>query len=93
MLFHASYTVPVIGGLGGRGRGHGALFPVFPHARVVTLIPILIIPFITELPHVFLGIWFLIQLFSGCSTPSGTSKAPRWPFSPLWADSWSDTCS
>jgi membrane associated rhomboid family serine protease len=66
MLFHPSSTVPVIGASGAVAGVMGAYFRLFPHARVVTLIPIVFIPFITELPATaFLGIWFFIQLFSG----------------------------
>ncbi len=54
----------------------GAYFRLFPHARVVTLIPIFIIPFITELPAtVFLGIWFFLQLFSGLFDSAGHGQS------------------
>jgi membrane associated rhomboid family serine protease len=44
----------------------GAYFLLYPHAKVATLIPIIIIPYIVELPcGVFLGLWFAGQIFSG----------------------------
>lgn len=78
MLVHPASTVPVIGASGAVAGVMGAYFRLFPHARVVTLIPIVIIPYITELPAtVFLGIWFFIQLFSGLFDsldPRGTAS-------------------
>jgi membrane associated rhomboid family serine protease len=44
----------------------GAYLLLFPHARVVTLIPIVIFLQVVHLPAVFfLGFWFLSQVFSG----------------------------
>jgi membrane associated rhomboid family serine protease len=44
----------------------GAYYVLFPRARILTFIPIIIIPWLMELPAVFfLGWWFLLQLFSG----------------------------
>jgi membrane associated rhomboid family serine protease len=68
MLFNWRSTVPVIGASGAIAGVMGAYFRLFPRARVVTLIPIIVIPWIVELPAVvFLGIWFAVQLFSGLS--------------------------
>jgi membrane associated rhomboid family serine protease len=68
MLFNWNSTVPVIGASGAIAGVMGAYFRLFPRARVVTLIPIIIIPWIVELPAVvFLGIWFALQLLSGLS--------------------------
>lgn len=66
VLFNWNSMVPVIGASGAIAGVMGAYFRLFPRARVVTLIPIIIIPWIVELPAVvFLGIWFLLQFFSG----------------------------
>src|SRR5437870_13923332 len=44
----------------------GAYFVLFPTARIITLVPIFFLPLIVEIPTVvFLGIWFVSQLFSG----------------------------
>jgi membrane associated rhomboid family serine protease len=57
---------PAIGASGAIAAVMGAYFLFFPRARVVTLIPIFIIPWFTELPAViFLGFWFITQFFSG----------------------------
>lgn len=66
VLFNWNATMPVIGASGAIAGVMGGYFRLFPKARVVTLIPIIIIPWIVELPAVvFLGIWFLVQILSG----------------------------
>lgn len=59
-------SMPVIGASGAIAGVMGAYYVMYPRARILTLIPILIIPWFIELPAVlFLGWWFLLQLFSG----------------------------
>ena len=58
--------MPVIGASGAIAGVMGAYYVMFPRARILTLIPIFIFPWFVELPaFVFLGWWFLLQLFSG----------------------------
>jgi len=46
---------------------------------VVTFLPILIIPFIFELPAVFyLGAWFMTQVLSGMLAPAGGGGVAWW---------------
>jgi membrane associated rhomboid family serine protease len=82
ILFNWSATTPVIGASGAIAGVMGAYFRLFPKARVVTLIPILIFPWIVELPAiVFLGIWFAVQLFSGLAgvfSPAQTESVAFW---------------
>jgi membrane associated rhomboid family serine protease len=67
-------TVPAIGASGAIAAVLGAYFLFYPTARVQTLIPIFIIPWFIEIPAiVYLGFWFVSQLFSGLAalaTPS-----------------------
>lgn len=66
VVFHPSSTVPVVGASGAVAGVMGAYFVLYPHGRVLALIPIFIFPWIVEIPAViFLGIWFLIQFASG----------------------------
>jgi membrane associated rhomboid family serine protease len=66
LFFNMDSTMPVVGASGAIAGVMGAYLILYPHAKVVTLIPIFFIPYIVELPAVvFLGIWFTIQLFSG----------------------------
>ncbi|HTK81588.1 MAG TPA: rhomboid family intramembrane serine protease [Bacteroidota bacterium] len=66
VVLNASSGVPMVGASGAIAGVLGAYVLMYPSARVVTLIPIFIFFQIVELPaFVFLGIWFLLQIFSG----------------------------
>jgi membrane associated rhomboid family serine protease len=59
-------TVPTVGASGAIAGVMGAYLLLFPHATVVTLVPIFFFLQVIELPAVFFLIfWFLTQLFSG----------------------------
>jgi membrane associated rhomboid family serine protease len=61
-----SSPVPTLGASGAIAGVLGAYFVLFPTARVITLVPVFIIPFLFEIPAVFfLGFWFVSQLWSG----------------------------
>jgi membrane associated rhomboid family serine protease len=61
-------TIPSIGASGAIAGVLGAYFLMFPEARVITLIPVFILPWIIEVRAIiFLGFWFVTQLFSGIS--------------------------
>ena len=69
--------VPVVGASGAIAAVLGAYLFLFPGARVVTLIPIFIFPWIVQIRAIFyLGFWFISQLYSGFLTlamPSGAN--------------------
>jgi len=59
-------NIPSIGASGAIAAVLGAYLFYFPRARILTLIPIFIIPFFTEMPSIlYIGIWFLLQLGFG----------------------------
>lgn len=59
-------NIPTIGASGAIAGVLGAYLIQYPKARVASLVPILFIFTIVELPAVvFLGFWFVLQLFSG----------------------------
>lgn len=66
MLSDTAATVPIVGASGAIAGVMGAYFLLYPHAKVTTLIPIVIIPLFFELPALlYLGIWFAMQVLSG----------------------------
>ncbi|MGQ4810374.1 hypothetical protein NKDENANG_03832 [Candidatus Entotheonellaceae bacterium PAL068K] len=73
--------VPTVGASGAIAGVMGAYLLLFPHARVVTLIPILFFLQVIEVPAVlFLGFWFITQLFSGTLslTATGAQAGVAW---------------
>ena len=66
--------MPAVGASGAIAGVLGAYILLFPHARVMTLIPIFVIVTIRELPAVLvLGLWFVLQLFTGAATLGAAS--------------------
>jgi membrane associated rhomboid family serine protease len=58
-------TLPTIGASGAIAGVMGAYFVLYPRSRVLTLISIIILWEVVELPAiVLLGFWFVMQLFS-----------------------------
>jgi membrane associated rhomboid family serine protease len=61
-----SSQIPMIGASGAIAGVLGAYIILFPRARVASLVPILFLFTLVELPAVvYLGFWFVLQLFSG----------------------------
>ncbi len=69
-----SSQVPMIGASGAIAGVLGAYLVLYPKARIASLVPILFIFTIIELPAtIFLLFWFVSQLFSGWLTLGGAS--------------------
>lgn len=74
ILFHHASPVPVVGASGAIAGVMGAYFVLYPHGRVLTFIPIFILPWIVEIPSVlFLGLWFVLQFLSGVADTASRS--------------------
>lgn len=72
-------SVPVIGASGAIAGVLGAYMFSFPNARVVTLIPIFFFISLIEVPAlIFIGFWFVTQLFSGLASIGIESGGVAW---------------
>jgi hypothetical protein len=75
-LINPVSMVPTIGASGAIAGVMGAYFLLFPKSRILTLIPIIIIPWFVEIPaFIFLGFWFLIQFLNAAGSGAGSGIA------------------
>lgn len=66
LLVNANSPVPTIGASGAIAGVMGAYFVLYPHAKVLTVVPIFYFLELIVLPaYVFLGVWFFLQFFQG----------------------------
>ena len=70
-------NLPTIGASGAIAGVMGAYIIFFPTSRIVTLVPVFLFPWIIKVPAIiYLGLWFLSQLYSGLfalAMPTGAS--------------------
>jgi hypothetical protein len=72
-------TTPVIGASGAIAGVMGAYFLLYPGSKILTLIPIIFIPFFVEIPaFFFLGLWFLMQLLNAAGTQAHQAGIAWW---------------
>jgi len=72
-------VIPVLGASGAIAGVMGAYILLYPHARVVTLIPIFFIFTTFNIPAIFyLGFWFVSQLFSGLASLGASMGGVAW---------------
>jgi membrane associated rhomboid family serine protease len=72
-LYPGSHA-PLVGASGAISGVMGAYFLLYPGARIMTLIPVFIFIQLIEVPaFVFLGVWFLLQFFSGTAEMAGSA--------------------
>jgi membrane associated rhomboid family serine protease len=73
VLSDSNSVVPTVGASGAIAGVLGAYARLYPRARVVTLVFIIIIFTIVTLPALLvLGVWFVLQLLPAFSDPAGT---------------------
>jgi len=79
ILLNPHSTVPTIGASGAVAGVMGAYFLLYPRARIVTLVPLLFIPWFIEIPAIlFLALWFLMQFLNATLAGDHTSGIAWW---------------
>jgi len=69
ILVNPGSRIPMVGASGAVSGVLGAYLLLFPHARVLTLIPLGFFTQVTEIPAIFvLGFWIVVQLVNGLLT-------------------------
>ena len=69
ILLNAGSNVPTVGASGAIAGVMGAYFLLYPKARVLTLVPLIVFFTFWWLPAwIVLGYWFLLQFLSGTAT-------------------------
>lgn len=65
-LSNPASPIPAVGASGAIAGIMGAYFILYPHAKIITLVPIFVLPLLLPIPAVvFLFIWFFGQVYSG----------------------------
>jgi membrane associated rhomboid family serine protease len=78
-LTDPSSQVPLVGASGAIAGTLGAYLVMFPHARVLTLVPIFFFLQVAELPAwMVLGFWFVLQAFQGVGGLAGETGGVAW---------------
>jgi membrane associated rhomboid family serine protease len=78
LLFNTHSNIPTIGASGAIAGVMGAYFILYPRSRILTLIPIIFIPWFVEIPaFFFLGIWFVLQFLNAAGS-SGQAGGIAW---------------
>lgn len=78
-VFNFHSEVPTIGASGAIAGVMGAYLLLYPRARVLTLVPIIFIPYFFEIPAAFfLGVWFLFQFVSAAFSDPNAAGIAWW---------------
>lgn len=80
-VVYPSSRIPAIGASGAIAGVLGSYWALFPKAKVVSLIPLIFIPWFIEIPAVFyLGFWLVTQVYFAISTlpDSGVFGGVAW---------------
>lgn len=79
LVFNFHSNIPVIGASGAIAGVMGAYLLLYPHSKILTLIPIIFIPWFVEIPaFFFLGFWFLIQFLHATGGDSSAGGIAWW---------------
>ena len=79
VLLNIHSNVPVIGASGAIAGVMGAYLFLYPNSKILTLIPILFIPWFIEIPaFFFLGVWFLFQFINAAGNHGSITGIAWW---------------
>ena len=67
-LFNIGSTIPTVGASGAIAGVMGAYFVLYPRARVLTLVPFILVFFMWLPAWIVLGYWFVAQFLSGAAS-------------------------
>ncbi len=72
LFLNLNSNIPTIGASGAIAGVMGAYFILHPSSKILTLIPILFIPWFIEIPaFIFLGFWFVFQFINAAGGTGG----------------------
>ncbi|HUO36286.1 MAG TPA: rhomboid family intramembrane serine protease [Candidatus Acidoferrum sp.] len=84
-VFSWGSHIPSVGASGAIAGVLGAFIVFFPRSRILTLVPLIVFWFLARIPAVvFIGLWFVVQFFSGVSSLS-VSRASEMGGVAWWA--------
>ena len=79
LLLNLTSNIPTIGASGAIAGVMGAYLILYPRSRILTLIPIIFIPYFLEIPaYFFLGFWFLLQFINAAGAQSQVTGVAWW---------------
>ncbi len=79
LIVNLHSNIPTIGASGAIAGVMGAYLILYPNAKILTLIPIIFIPWFVEIPaFFFLGLWFVIQFLSAAGSHGGAGGIAWW---------------
>jgi membrane associated rhomboid family serine protease len=86
VLSDPTSEIPTIGASGAVAGVMGAYFVLYPRSRILTLVTLIVFWQVIEVPAVlFLGVWFVWQLFSGVGSSLTTAQGQMAGGIAFWA--------
>jgi len=79
LIINLNSNMPTIGASGAIAGVMGAYLILHPNAKILTLIPIIFIPWFVEIPaFFFLGLWFVLQFISAAGSHGSIGGIAWW---------------
>jgi hypothetical protein len=79
LLLNLHSNMPTIGASGAIAGVMGAYLVLYPHSKILTLIPIIFIPWFIEIPaFFFLGFWFVLQFLNATGSHGNIGGIAWW---------------